>query len=93
MNEAMACGRPVVVSSNVGCAPDLVDETNGAVVPPDDAGALREALDNVLSDSERRWRMGERSAERIQKWSIDKAAARMVEAVRCEMNTSIKTEG
>jgi len=93
VNEAMACGRPVVVSSNVGCAPDLVDETNGAVVPPDDAGALREALDNVLSDSERRWRMGERSAERIQKWSIDKAAARMVEAVRCEMNTSIKTEG
>jgi glycosyltransferase involved in cell wall biosynthesis len=92
VNEAMACGRPVVVSSNVGCAPDLVDEANGAVVPPDDAGALRKSLDSVLSDSEQRRRMGERSAERIQKWSIDEAAARTVEAFRSEVDMSIKKE-
>jgi glycosyltransferase involved in cell wall biosynthesis len=93
VNEAMACGRPVVVSSNVGCAPDLVDEINGAVVPPDDADGLREVLKNVLSDSEQRRRMGERSAERIRNWSIDEAAARMVEAVRSEVDISIEKEG
>jgi len=90
VNEAMACGRPVVVSSNVGCAPDLVDETNGAVVPPDDAAALREALENLLSDPEERRRMGERSAERIQNWSIDEAAIRTVEAVRSEVDISVQ---
>ncbi len=93
VNEAMACGRPVVVSSNVGCAPDLVDEANGAVVPPDNADALREALENVLSDSEQRRRMGERSAERIQNWSIDEAAARTVEAVHSEVDMSIEKGG
>jgi glycosyltransferase involved in cell wall biosynthesis len=93
VNEAMACGRPVIVSSNVGCAPDLVDEANGGVVPPDDADALRDALGNVLSDSEQRRRMGERSAERIQNWSIDEAASRTVEAVCSEVDMSIETEG
>ncbi|WP_251965672.1 glycosyltransferase family 4 protein [Salinibacter ruber] len=92
VNEAMACGRPVVVSSNVGCAPDLVDETNGAVVPPDDAGALRDALKDVLSDSEKQRRMGECSAERIQNWSIDEATARTVEAVRSEVGISVGEE-
>jgi glycosyltransferase involved in cell wall biosynthesis len=93
VNEAMACGRPAIVSSNVGCAPDLVDEANGAVVPPDDVGALREALSNVLSNSRRRRRMGERSAERIQNWSIKEAAARTVEGFRSEVDMSIETEG
>jgi glycosyltransferase involved in cell wall biosynthesis len=93
VNEAMACGRPVVVSSNVGCAPDLVDETNGAVVPPDDAAALREALENLLSDPEERRRMGERSAERIRNWSIDEAAIRTVEAVRSELDMSVEGKG
>jgi glycosyltransferase involved in cell wall biosynthesis len=91
-NEAMACGRPVIVSSDVGCAPDLVDETNGAVVPSDDAGALRDALKDVLSDSEKQRRMGECSAERIQNWSIDEAAARTVAAVRSEVGISIQRE-
>ena len=51
VNEAMACSRPVVVSSQVGCAPNLVDTDNGLVVPPDDVTALRDALDAFLGDS------------------------------------------
>ncbi|WP_263784447.1 glycosyltransferase family 4 protein [Salinibacter grassmerensis] len=85
VNEAMACGCPVVVSSNVGCAPNLVDEKNGAVVAPDDADALREALEELLSDPGRLRRMGQRSAERIQNWSVDEAAARTVKAVNSTM--------
>jgi glycosyltransferase involved in cell wall biosynthesis len=82
VNEAMACGRPVVVTERVGCAPDLVDKANGRIVPPDDAGALQRALDGLLADRNRLQGMGGRSAERIQNWSIDVAAERTVQAVR-----------
>ncbi len=74
VNEAMACGRPVVVTERVGCAPDLIDEANGRVVPPDDADALRRALEILLADRDRLRAMGDRSRERIQDWSIGVAA-------------------
>jgi len=41
VNEAMACGLPVFVSSVCGCAPDLVVENKtGFTFPPDDPAAL-----------------------------------------------------
>lgn len=89
VNEAMACSRPVVVSSRVGCAPELVDESNGAVVSPDDAGGLRGALSWLLSDREQLEIMGQRSAERIQKWSIEEAAERTHVAVRAVMSRKV----
>jgi glycosyltransferase involved in cell wall biosynthesis len=82
VNEAMACGRPVVVTERVGCAPDLVDEANGRIVPSEDANALAGALDDLLADRDQLWRMGRRSTERIQDWSIGTATARMVKAVQ-----------
>ncbi len=88
VNEAMACEQPVVVSSNVGCAPDLVDEENGAVVPPEDTMALREALKSLLADPEHLQCMGERSADRIHDWSIEEAASRTAEAVNTAVSTA-----
>jgi len=85
INEAMACGRPVVVTERVGCAPDLVDGTNGRVVPPEDTGALKEALNELLRDQERLQAMGNSSAERIQDWSIEIAADRTVNAVQSSL--------
>ncbi len=82
VNEAMACGRPVVVTGRVGCAPDLVDEGNGQVVPPNDVDALRRALGELLADRDRLRAMGRRSVERIQDWSIGAAADRTVDAVQ-----------
>jgi glycosyltransferase involved in cell wall biosynthesis len=78
----MACGRPVVVTGRVGCAPDLVDEGNGQVVPPNDVDALRRALGELLADRDRLRAMGRRSVERIQDWSIGAAADRTVDAVQ-----------
>lgn len=74
VNEAMACGRPVVVADPVGCAPDLVDIANGAVVPADNASALASALQRVLSDA---GAMGDVSARRIAAWSIPEQARRI----------------
>ena len=85
VNEAMACGRPVIASDRVGCAPDLVErgpEKKGCVVPAEDVAALREALGELVEDSDRRAAMGTRSAMHIEKWSIEEAATRIEERVR-----------
>ena len=81
VNEAMACGRPVVVSDRVGCAPDLVDQETGFVVPADDAGALRHRLDILADDEALRRRMGCRAQIRIEDWSIPRAAKHIERAV------------
>lgn len=45
VNEAMACGLPVILSRAAGCGPDLLKENwNGLLVPPRDAGALTLAM-------------------------------------------------
>lgn len=45
VNEAMACGLPAIVSTGVGCAPDLIDEERtGLVYPTGDVNALARAL-------------------------------------------------
>lgn len=45
--EALASGLPVV-STTVGAIPELVDERNGRLVPPDDPSALADAVDDTL---------------------------------------------
>ncbi|MFB6286518.1 MAG: glycosyltransferase family 4 protein [Candidatus Bipolaricaulia bacterium] len=81
VNEAMACGRPVVVSDQVGCAPDLVEQGAGFVVPAGDEGALRRRLETLIDDEDLRCRMGRSAQARIKDWSIPDAARRLEEAV------------
>jgi len=88
VNEAMACGRAVIVTDKVGCAPDLVGEENGAVVPAEDVGALRDTLDDLFRDRESLLEMGRFSRERISDWTIEEAAARTEKAVRRTINQS-----
>jgi glycosyltransferase involved in cell wall biosynthesis len=48
VNEALATGRPVVVSDAVGCAPDLLSEgESGYKYPLGDIGGLAAALGNI----------------------------------------------
>lgn len=49
-NEALACGRPIILSDAVGAAPDLaVDGAAGRVFPVGDVARLAEALYAVMS--------------------------------------------
>ena len=75
MNEAMACGLPVIVSTVAGCAADLVEDGwNGYVVPPKDVEKLRVAIDSLLRQPEVEQRMSEHSSERIRNYSPEACA-------------------
>jgi glycosyltransferase involved in cell wall biosynthesis len=81
VNEAMACGLPVVVTSVAGCAADLVENGwNGYVVPPANPEKLREAIDYILRNTESRREMGERSLERIREYSPEACASGLAAA-------------
>jgi glycosyltransferase involved in cell wall biosynthesis len=74
VNEAMCLGKPIIVSSQVGCAQDLVRPgENGLVFPAGDVLALTAALRDALSDSARLARWGERSREIISGYTYDRA--------------------
>jgi glycosyltransferase involved in cell wall biosynthesis len=51
--EALAAGLPVV-AARAGAVPQVVPETAGLLVPPDDTLALQTALHNLLTDRELR---------------------------------------
>ena len=49
VNEAMACGVPVIVSEAVGCAPDLIDPgATGWTYPLGDVASLAQRLINFV---------------------------------------------
>lgn len=70
VNEAMACGLPVIVSRAAGCAADLVRENwNGVLVTPKDIPSLVSAMELLAELSDRRTTMGLHSAEHIRSYS------------------------
>ncbi len=82
VNEGMNFRLPVVVTDQVGCAPDLVREgENGYVVPYGDVYALAGALERLVVDSERRQTYGQRSLEIIQRWGLEACGDGIVQAV------------
>ena len=72
VNEAMNAGKAIVVSDQVGCQPDLVEDgDNGLVFPARNVEALADALAKVLADPAGYRKMGERSLERIRAFSFE----------------------
>jgi len=75
VNEAMACGLPIIVSSVAGCSTDLVEDGwNGYVVPARDVERLSVAIDSLVRQPELRERMSTHSLERIRKYSPEACA-------------------
>jgi len=75
VNEAMACGLPIIVSSVAGCSADLVEDGwNGYVVPARDSEKLSVAIDSLLRQPDLRQQMSARSLERIRNYSPEACA-------------------
>ena len=69
VNEAAACGLPLVLSDHVGAAHDLLRSgENGVLVPSDDVPATTAALRELASDESLRLRFGARSRELVGDW-------------------------
>jgi len=70
--EALACGTPVV-ASRVGGIPEQVSGETGLLVEPGDPAALAAAIESLLSDRERRVRMGVAAAAVArERFSVDR---------------------
>jgi glycosyltransferase involved in cell wall biosynthesis len=79
INEAMACGLPVIVTDRCGSIGDIVQENDNAFIyPAGDAASLAKRLDEIVSNDELRAKMGERSRAIIANWDF----ARGVEGVK-----------
>ena len=72
VNEVMNAARPVILSDDVGCHPDLLtDGVEGYVFPVGDVAALANALRKVVGVPGEAERMGQRAFERVQCWGFE----------------------
>lgn len=82
INEAMACGLPVIVTDRCGSIGDIVLEgENAFVYPAGDAEELAKSMARPIADPELRATMARRSREIIGTWTF----ARGVEGVKAAL--------
>lgn len=78
VNEAMACGLPVLVSARCGCSPELVEPgRNGFVFSPASTGDLAGLFARMSSGSVDLDAMGAHSQEIVGRWCLSAYASQM----------------
>lgn len=82
INEAMACGKPVLVSDSCGAAIDLVKSgVNGFIFEAGNQQEFENKLNLMGTDKRKLQQMGMASASIIQNWSLQKLAEAVENAV------------
>jgi glycosyltransferase involved in cell wall biosynthesis len=83
VNEAMACGKPAIVSDAVGCVPDLVIEgQTGFSYHEGDVEQLAECMGKLVGDPKLREYMSHQAQNRISQFSLDVACDGVVHALQ-----------
>ena len=83
INEAMACGLPVVTTEKVGSSVDLVKNFyNGLVVPEGDSLSLYQSIREIITDRKIITTMSKNSEELILNFTPKIAAKNFVKAVK-----------
>ncbi|MFN8625552.1 MAG: glycosyltransferase family 4 protein [Candidatus Binatia bacterium] len=81
VNEALACGRPVLVSDRVGCAADLVSPTCGRIFPWADFPAMLRMFDEMTADREMLAETGHAAGRSAWAFDIASTEAAIMESV------------
>lgn len=66
LTEAAAAGKAIVTTDVPGCREVVRHGENGLLVAPRDPGSLADALEQLITDEDRRRRMGERGRARAE---------------------------
>jgi glycosyltransferase involved in cell wall biosynthesis len=82
VNEALACGRPVLVSDRIGCVADIVDDSCGRVFSWTDPSSLSRALNEMTSEPARLSELGRAAAKRAWRFDIRHTEAGVVEVLK-----------
>nr|WP_042177764.1 glycosyltransferase family 4 protein [Kibdelosporangium sp. MJ126-NF4] len=81
--EAMACGRPYVVTASAGLDGYLKHGHDGLVVPPGDVDMFASAVNALMADPERADAMGKAGRARLeQELTTDVQARRLAEVIK-----------
>jgi glycosyltransferase involved in cell wall biosynthesis len=75
--EAMYMGKPVIAALSGGLSDVVADGETGLLVPPGDAGALRNAIQCLLADPARRERMGAQAKQRVLQFQAKAVVSRL----------------
>lgn len=82
VNEAMACGKPALVSDTCGCAPDLIEEgVTGFTFKQGDLQSLKEAIGLILKSAHKLKEMGRNAQERVRVNTLEVNAERLEQLV------------
>lgn len=90
VNEAMACGLPVIVSAPCGCTPDLVrNAVNGFTFDPQDSDELAGLMALISNDTCNRTEMGQASRDIIKDWTLETFTSNLVRAANKALEATI----
>ncbi len=90
--EGMSRGRPVI-GTQLGGHADMLTDSAGVLVPQGDVGALREAMEGLIADPQRREEMGRAAAERARSFRAENVLPRFEEAYRSVIAAGGDTPG
>jgi glycosyltransferase involved in cell wall biosynthesis len=81
VNEALACGRPVLVSDRVGCAADLIHPSSGRIFSWGDPAALARMLSEMVNDRKRLFKMRQFAMACAWAFDVSRTEAALIETI------------
>lgn len=82
VNEVMNTRRAPIVTDQVGCAPDLIEDgVTGFVVPVGDVDVLADRLRRMTGDVQLMEKMGQAAYERVSRWGFEQDVRGVLDAM------------